>query len=248
MNSEPRISFPLSHPWMQAETGLVCRRIQSLTSGNVIKLDELTQHWLQSLAQLMLSEREREIWQKFPYKSPRRYDWLLGRITAKEALQQIAQLELTPADIEILPTTLGKPVLHCPKLAQETVVPDISISHSRGYVVAAVAPPHQRIGIDLERLSNLKFEDWLSCAFLPQELELLPEGSNEIALGFWCAKEAAAKAAGTGFQGNPGDWQITSCSPNRQQITITRDRLNYSVRVWFIDNTEVFAICLMLEQ
>ena len=39
--------------------------------------------------------------------------------------------------------------------------------------------------------------------------QLLPKNPG-LLMGAWCAKEAAAKAAGIGLQGNPQQWQITS--------------------------------------
>ncbi len=229
----------LSEPWMQVETGLVSRRIY-VDPKPEISLNP----WHQELADLMLNDKEREIWDKLPEKGPRRRDRLFGRIAAKDAVRQWAKqvlnLEIAPVDIEILSTELGKPFLRCPSLKVMVPLPDISISHSRGYVVAALG--RSRLGIDLERLGNIRFEDWIDAAFSPSELELLPSANLLIALGFWCAKEAASKAVGTGLQGVPGKWAIASCSPDGKQVKVTHNNECFSVNIWYCDN-EVLAIC-----
>ncbi len=227
---------------MQAETGLLCRRIEPQPEFNAAEGT-----WKHTLAHLMLSEKERQVWYKLPEKGPRRYDWLFGRIAVKDAVRQYAQqtlnLELASTEIEILSTELGKPFLRCPTLEAVVPLPDISISHSRGYIVAAVAPSDTLIGIDLERLGFTRYEDWLSIAFSQVELKLLPQPTNQaMVVGFWCAKEAASKAIGTGLQGNPEQWAIASCSQDGQDVEVTYNNQSYPVKLWFSD-TEVLALC-----
>jgi len=239
----PQTAF-LSEAWMQAETGLVCRRIEPFPNHF---LDDGWSIWKRVLAHLMLSEQERNFWYELPEKGPRRTDWLLGRIAAKDALRQWAKqtfnLELAPIDIEILPTQLGKPIVRCPELEAIAAIPDISISHSRGYIVAVLASPNKHIGIDIERLNHVRSEDLLNAAFTTQELQLLPgtQAPGTI-VGLWCAKEATAKAVGTGLQGIPSQWCITHYSTDRQQVTITHRGQAFEVKLWHQDN-EVLAIC-----
>jgi phosphopantetheinyl transferase len=195
----------------------------------------------------MLNEQERNFWYGLPEKGPRRTDWLLGRIAAKDALRQWAKqtfnLEIAPVDIEILATALGKPLVRCPELEAIGSLPDISISHSRGYIVAAVAQPNRRIGIDIERLNWIRSDDWISYAFTKQELELLPQQDFLPAiLGLWCAKEAAAKALGTGLQGIPSKWPITDYATDDKQITVAHGGESFYVYLWY-QNDEILAIC-----
>jgi phosphopantetheinyl transferase len=92
----------------------------------------------------MLDQPERDFWYNLPEKGTCRTDWLLGRIAAKDAIRQWAdqnyQLALAPIDIAILANSLGKPVVYCPELAQMGILPEVSISHSHGYVIAALVP------------------------------------------------------------------------------------------------------------
>ncbi|HAJ60658.1 MAG TPA: 6-deoxyerythronolide-B synthase [Cyanobacteria bacterium UBA8543] len=234
----------LSDVWMQEETGIICRRIEPFPEHF---LEDGWSIWKRVLAHLMLNEQERKFWYELPEKGPGRTDWLLGRIAAKDALRQWAKqtfnVELAPIDIEILSTPLGKPMVRCPQLEYLGSLPDISISHSRGYIVAAVAKPNLRIGIDIERLDWIRSNDWLGAAFTKQELDLIPQQDSLPAiLGLWCAKETAAKAAGTGLQGNPYEWQITHYSMDGQQITVSHGSESFHVNLWYRDD-EILAIC-----
>ncbi|HEY9632053.1 MAG TPA: beta-ketoacyl synthase N-terminal-like domain-containing protein [Coleofasciculaceae cyanobacterium] len=239
----PQTSY-LSTAWRQVETGLICRRLEPFPEHF---LDDSWGIWKRTLAHLMLNDNEREFWYGLSEKGPRRNEWLLGRIAAKDALRQWAQqtynLELAPVDIEIRSTQLGKPFVRCPELERLGSLPDISISHSRGYIVAAVAKPNRRIGIDIERLNFIRSDDWLTAAFTKQELELLPQPDFLPAiLGLWCAKEAAAKALGTGLQGTPHEWSIIHYSSDGQQITVTHGSESFHVNLWYQED-EILAIC-----
>jgi phosphopantetheinyl transferase len=234
----------LSESWMQAETGLIFRRIEPFPEGF---LDQGWEIWKRVLAHLMLNEREREFWYQLPEKGQRRTDWLLGRIAAKDALRQWVKqtlnLEIAPVDIEILSTQLGKPIARFPSLEIIGNIPDISISHSRGYIVAVLGQPNMNIGIDLERLNYIRHDDWFSYAFTKQELDLLPQPHTLAAvIGLWCAKEAVAKALGTGLQGNPNNLLITHYSRDGQQVTVTGKGNFFKVKLWY-QNDEILAIC-----
>lgn len=234
----------LSDAWMQGETGVICRRIEPFPEHF---LEDGWSIWKRVLAHLMLNEQERHFWYELPEKGPRRTDWLLGRIAAKDALRQWAKytfnVAIAPVDIEILSTPLGKPLVHCPELEHLGSLPDISISHSRGYIVAAVAKPNVRIGIDIERLNWIRSNDWLGAAFTKQELDLIPQQDSLPAiLGLWCAKETAAKALGTGLQGTPYEWPITHYSMDGQQITVSHGSESFQVNLWYQDD-EILAIC-----
>jgi acyl transferase domain-containing protein/phosphopantetheinyl transferase len=236
-----------SKPWLQVETGLVCRRIEPLPPGFFDELGGVIKH---IVAHLILTEKEREFWYNLPLKGSRRSEWLLGRIVAKDALRQWAKqrfnLDLTPMDIQILPDHLGKPLLYCPKLEAIAPLPDVSISHGRNYFVGAIAEPGMRIGIDLQRLDAVGYLDWLELAFTPKELELLAQlpqqNEKAIIIGAWCAKEAAAKAAGTGLNGNPKQWQVSQFDITNQKVAIAHVGEIFQIKLYFRDG-EILAIC-----
>lgn len=240
----PQTAF-LSQTWMQIETGLVCRRIEPLPEGF---LDDSGSIWKRGLAHLMLNENEREVWYSLPEKGQRRSEWLLERIAAKDAFRQWAkqrcQLSLAPVDIEVLCDERGRPVARCPQLEAITPLPDVSISHSQGYIVAAIAPGQAQIGIDLQHTCGIQIEDLQTLAFTPQELALAPQQDPQTRLGLWAAKEAAAKAIGTGLPGHPKQWCITHISADGRQVNLSYADCTFHVHLWY-SHSQVFAVCLV---
>ncbi|AGY59896.1 type I polyketide synthase [Gloeobacter kilaueensis] len=233
----------LSEPWLQEQTGLICRRYAN--PGNY--LEESWEIWKRVTAHLILGEGERAFWYGLPEQGTRRRDWLLGRLAAKEALRQWAGtylgVALAPADFEIWGNELGRPEVHCPALAQLGWMPAVSIAHSDGCAVAAVAADGYTLGIDLQRRLPLRTADWVNVAFESTELALLPDATDELALlGLWCAKEAAAKAHGTGLAGAPRQWQVVARSPDGSALTVHHAGLFFGVQLW-ASSEEVFAVC-----
>lgn len=223
----------LSQPWKQAETGLCCRRFNPPHC-----------HDLEKLAQAILSSKERDFCYQLSSQGTRLSDWLLGRAVAKDAIRQFAGanygVELKYLDIEILANELGKPEVFCPYLEAQ---PQVSICHTQGYVIAVAAPPNQPIGIDLERWSYVNLDDCQRVAFSDVELQLLPPQASELhKLGLWCAKEAAAKAMGTGIRDSLMQWRISRISNDGSQIQVTHQDKILEVKLWY-ETTEVLAIC-----
>jgi acyl transferase domain-containing protein/phosphopantetheinyl transferase (holo-ACP synthase) len=236
-----------SEPWLQPETGRICRRIEIESEAY---LEQGWGIWKRALAHLVLSREERLLWYALPGKGARRTEWLLGRIAAKDAVRQWSAhrlgLHLAPADVEILPDGLNRPLVRCGVLTSRRLLPDVSISHTASAVVAAVSEPATQIGIDLADLKQVRSVEAVKRAFSDWELDLLGRGtaSEEAArvLAFWCAKEAASKAHGSGLGGEPRDWLIDDYAADSGLVTVTHDRASYRVRVWRLGN-EVLAIC-----
>src|SRR3546814_13753004 len=65
-------------------------------------LDEAGTIWKRMLAHMMLSRAERQQFYALPAQGPRREEWLMGRLAAKDAARDWYRLnagvELTPAD------------------------------------------------------------------------------------------------------------------------------------------------------
>ena len=61
--------------------------------------------WLKTLAYLVLSRRERAVWDSMQVSAKERYDWLLGRCAAKDAVRMLIEERfgerLCAADVEI---------------------------------------------------------------------------------------------------------------------------------------------------
>merc|ERR1711974_288430 len=95
--------------------------------------------WMRVLAHMLLDEVERNTFYQLPDKGPRREEWLMGRVAAKEAawlwIQREYQIELANADIRIDNDAHGRPRVQCAAL-EGRVAPSISISHSGATAVA----------------------------------------------------------------------------------------------------------------
>ena len=181
--------------------------------------------WLKAVAFASLNPAERDEWLSMRGVSSRRIEWLLGRACVKDALRRHLleqhQQNWAATDIPIWTDDSGKP--HAlgawQDRTRETV--DISIAHTAGLVAAAIAV-NGRIGIDLERLGRDLTDDFSRSVFTPEEQELAAqsgEGPNTL-LRFWCAKEALAKALGTGIRYNPSDLRTRAIDTGTGRIEL----------------------------
>ena len=206
---------PLSVPALadRLPAELCVRRLEPLPEG---LLDEGGTIWKRVLAHMILSRAEREAFYKLPAQGERREEWLMGRLAAKDAvrdyLHRRGTAALAAADVEILEGAHGKPVVRIAALP-DLVPPALSLSHSQRWAVAVASDASVALGIDYQRPDRIKGEHLISGGFSPDEQMLIaaqePERSQQ-AIALWCAKEAAAKAAGTGLEGRPLDWQIVA--------------------------------------
>ena len=133
----------------------------------------------------------------------RRADWRLGRWTAKCTVA--ARLRLPKDDrsfkqIEIIPASDGHPevVLH-----DQPDRVTISISHSGGFALCAVACFDVELGCDLEVVEP-RTEAFIADYFTGKEQELLAQVSGEersmLVSLLWSAKESALKALHVGLR------------------------------------------------
>jgi phosphopantetheinyl transferase len=203
-----RWSVPIAAP-RDAAGAVVCRiGVEDFLDG------WFTTHggfWRRVFVYLVLGERERALWHALRAPEPRRVEWLLGWIAAKDAVRHYVRerdgLELCPADIEILPDAKGRPLVAGAWTARVAAVPIVSVSHSEGTAVAVATGPDgaSGIGVDLERVGRVK-AGMEAVAFTEEERSLLaslPPPDGEWPVRLWCAKEAAAKATGEGLVRGP---------------------------------------------
>ncbi len=169
-----------------------------------------------------------------------RRQWLLGRIAAKDAVrrwlwEQEGEGEVFPAEIRVHNDATGRP--YVTGLHGRNLPPlDVSLAHRAEAGVAIVRPhrpgctPGTGPGIDIEEVVEREVST-LVTALGPAELALLraksaATGDSESLwfTRFWAAKEAVAKAEGTGFDGRPRDFAV-------REATDTGDRLTVSGRL-----------------
>jgi acyl transferase domain-containing protein/phosphopantetheinyl transferase len=151
--------------------------------------------------------------------------WLLGRIAAKDAVRDL--MWRTGTDGRIFPVEVT--VSNDAEGAPHVTAPDgsdvrVSIAHTGGFGVALAARGTD-VGIDIERIEDRP--DSFELAALSKKertrFEELPDidrqSVRDVELTrWWAAKEAAAKAAGTGMQGRPKDWKVVEVDGDRLRI------------------------------
>ncbi|MGW3284658.1 type I polyketide synthase [Streptomyces sp. NPDC001002] len=171
-----------------------------------------------------------------------RRQWLLGRIALKDAVRQWlwdhGEGPVFPAEIRVHNDDLGRPYvtgLH----GRELPALDVSLAHRAESAVAIVRPhtPGPGPGIDLEEVVERDPSTFLT-AFGPAELRLLHTvcantGESEALwfTRFWAAKEAVAKAEGTGFGGRPRDFEVLEVPGTDRLLVSGRLERAYTVHL-----------------
>jgi acyl transferase domain-containing protein/phosphopantetheinyl transferase (holo-ACP synthase) len=151
--------------------------------------------------------------------------WLLGRIAAKDAVRDLlwrtgTDGRIFPVEVTVSNDAEGAPLATAPDGSDVRV----SIAHTAGLGVA-IAAHSVDVGIDIERIEDRP--DSFELAALSKKerarFEVLPDIDRQSVRDleltrWWAAKEAAAKAAGTGMQGRPKDWKVVDVDGDRLRI------------------------------
>jgi 4'-phosphopantetheinyl transferase len=133
----------------------------------------------------------------------RRTDWRLGRWTAKGAVASVLNLSAEAqnlAQIEIRPASSGAPEIF---IANEPAAITVSLSHSSGAAICAVATSGVELGCDQEVI-EARSEAFVSDYFTAEEQALVArvceaERPRLVTL-LWSAKESALKALREGLR------------------------------------------------
>lgn len=135
------------------------------------------------------------------FKIPkRRREWLAARIAAKRLLGWRLQQEglyLKPRQIEILNREDGSPLIRLYGGTEYAAV-SLSLSHSRGTGVAAIARPGHRVGVDLEAIEP-RAASFLSVMAHDEEWGDWMDQDLAEQTRLWTLKEAVSKLLLTGF-------------------------------------------------
>ncbi|MCX4814620.1 polyketide synthase dehydratase domain-containing protein [Streptomyces sp. NBC_01239] len=185
-----------------------------------------------------LSGVERSEYAEHPPRGRRQ--WLLGRIAVKDAVRQWLWGQgagpVFPAEIRVHNDESGRP--YVTGLHGRTLPPlDVSLAHRAEAAVAIVRPhvPGPGPGIDIEEVMD-RPPATLTTALGEEELALLrtrsaATGESEALwfARFWAAKEAVAKAEGTGFRGRPRDFSVFQVASGSRLLVSGRLERAYTV-------------------
>ena len=181
-----------------------------------------------------LGAAERDLFEARPPRGRRQ--WLLGRIAVKDAVRQAIWDEsgprkLYPAEITVSNDGVGRPFVdgtHGTPLAPFAV----SIAHAGDVGVAiarSAAGDRAAVGIDVEQVvardpATLDFA--LSGDELARLRLLATDGDGEDLwfARFWTAKEAVAKALGTGLAGNPRRFAVVDVTASEAVVEVDGSR------------------------
>ncbi|MEU6081378.1 beta-ketoacyl synthase N-terminal-like domain-containing protein [Streptomyces sp. NPDC047108] len=197
-----------------------------------------------------LGSAERDDYERCPPR--RRRQWLLGRIAVKDAVRRLlwdlGEGPVFPAEIRVSNDESGAP--RVTGVHGRSLPPlEVTLAHSAEAGVALVRPHRpgasgapSGTGIDIEQIAERPPET-REVALGPAERDLLAEqcaasGEPEAVwfTRFWAAKEAVAKAAGTGLRGRPRDFAVVGAAPD--ELLVSAGGREHRVRCRRISNPD----------
>jgi len=152
---DPRETY-ISTPWKEplaAMNGrrLACCRVEGLSQEF---LESSHSVWLKTLAYLVLSRRERAVWDNLQLLPKQRYDWLLARSAAKDAVRMLIHErfgeQLCAADVEILTDASGRLVVEGAWKQRLGVNPVIALANSGIAGAVAALDAAELAGVDMD--------------------------------------------------------------------------------------------------
>ncbi|MFI9723353.1 beta-ketoacyl synthase N-terminal-like domain-containing protein [Streptomyces sp. NPDC052396] len=173
----------------------------------------------------LLGGAERDAYAARPPRG--RQQWLLGRIAAKDAVRQYLWQHgagpVFPAEIRVRNDDSGRP--HPEGVHGRELPPlELSLAHCAEAAVALVRPAGAvPTGIDIEEISERPAAT-RDAVLAPEERPLFDRlgGDAHTLIRFWAAKEAAAKAEGTGLRGRPRDFRVATADGDRLTVHTPR--------------------------
>jgi acyl transferase domain-containing protein/phosphopantetheinyl transferase (holo-ACP synthase) len=176
-----------------------------------------TEHWRgaasrELIARRYLDEAELAAFEALGVRGKR--GWLLGRMAIKDAVRdwlwRRGHGAIFPVEIRVRNDGQGRPVIEGPFAGDLRV----SVAHKEDVAVARVVRGSP-VGIDIERVQP-RGDGFAAIAFTAAERALRGGGSaDEWLTRIWSAKEAFAKALGTGLEGNPRRFEVKEVAGER---------------------------------
>jgi phosphopantetheinyl transferase len=187
---------------------------------------------------------------EYSHRNPRAArQWLLGRIAVKDAVRQwlwdTGAGPVYPVEITVGNDTSGRPWVAGP-FAE---APEVSLAHTGSLAAALVGNPgcSPGVGIDIEQIKD-RDERTVTAILTDTERRLLDAVCSSVTerpswvTRFWSAKEAVAKAAGTGLGGRPHRFEVKRVEGDRLLVTTGERAPNRWVQTGIGAEPEPYAV------
>lgn len=171
----------------------------------------------------------------------RKQSYLLGRVSAKEAVKLLLKKDQDYKDFFIDFGIFQFPVV---KGIQENI--QVSISHCNNYGASLAFPEDHPMGIDIEKVDVNQVKT-IESSSTHKEKEHIKSHFINIADGYttlWTIKEALSKVIKTGFTIDPKILEIKSISKTNNTYTSEFEYFNQYKAISFIVNSYAFTIVL----
>ncbi|MDQ3906074.1 MAG: polyketide synthase dehydratase domain-containing protein, partial [Actinomycetota bacterium] len=200
-----------------------------------------------------LSAAERAEYQR---RTPRAaQQWLLGRIAVKDAVRQwlwdAGAGPVFPIEITVTNDASGRPRVMGPF----TKPPEVSLAHTGALGAALVGEPGcpGGVGIDIEQITD-RDDRTVGAILTAAERDLLDtfcpseHSRPSWVTWFWTAKEAVAKAAGTGLAGRPHQFVVERVDGCRLQVASRHALPSRWVQIAVSAESEPYAVAWTLPE
>lgn len=202
---------------------------------------EVTEMWpdlatRELLTRKILGRQERAEYAAVPPR--RKRQWLLGRVAAKDAVRQYLWRD-NPDGVYPHELRVGNAPSGAPTVAgtHGKVLPRLSLSLAHCQEMGVAIARRGPCGIDVEELVERDGAAELAALGAAERAlldRLAADGGRALWFTrFWTAKEAVAKAWGTGLQGAPQRFAVTAAEPagqGRAVLTVAVDGVAHTVR------------------
>lgn len=150
--------------------------------------------------------------------------WTLGRVVAKDALRhwllENGADSVFPIELRLRHDERGAPLVESD--IPEVAGLNVSVAHT-DWVGVAIVGHDRRVGIDIEPVAD-RSDRFTELIAGPAERQVVADAEraghppDELRTRCWCAKEAVAKARGTGLEGNPRGFEIDAIEGDRLRV------------------------------
>ncbi|MGH3934410.1 MAG: 4'-phosphopantetheinyl transferase superfamily protein [Pseudonocardiaceae bacterium] len=195
-----------------------------------------------------LSAAERADYQRRTPRAARQ--WLLGRVAVKDAVRQwlwdSGAGPVFPIEVTVGNDASGRPWVAGPF----NEPPEVSLAHTGSLAVALVLGADRcptGVGIDIERITY-RDERTVAAILTDAECRLVDAQSSSVAqraswvTRFWTAKEAVAKATGTGLGGRPHQFAVERVDGDRLLVTAGEATSRHWVQTALGTHPEPYAV------